>query len=245
MFIDIALLILALLIIWIGVRQGFISGVLSLAAWCGAMFLTYRYSYFVAEFLYDRVIREKSIEKVSDILQNEYAFGTAKSRFNDFIAVLSQSLKTWSNALGIQIDSQSILNYNASDRTLRDVCEYIVDIYLADIIINLCKRIVSVVGFVLLIVLFRSIAQYITQTVRSSKLQKADGILGGAVGTAKAVVIVAALAFLIRITSGIFQSGYAIGKLKEPNVRGQETSELYSQVENSFIVNLVSDVLPF
>ncbi len=242
MLIDIALLIVSVIIIIYGIRQGFISSVLGLVAWIATIICVAKFSTPVAEWIYSDFLRDNVAEKVGSSLQ-DCGYGTAKSQYDIFVQSISETLNSVSNILNLN-SSPDISNYNPDGYSINEVANTITDSYLSSIVIQLCKWIVSIVGFVLLMALFNYICRFIAKILRATPLKKADGLLGGIFGALKAVVIVIVISISLKMLSGVVQSNNALKSI-ENGTNTPKVSAFSSAVDDSYIVNKVNDTINF
>lgn len=242
-FIDIVLLAIAIIIIIHGVRRGFVSSIFGLVAWIVALVCVVKFSLPFAEWLYTDVLREGIIEKLSKTLENDYAFGTAQSQYNAFAQSISEMLNSTTGMLGLDTSS-NVLSFNTEGLTVTEVAQNITDSFLSPIVIQICKWIISIVGFIILMSIFGIISNFIIKVIHATFLKSTDKILGGVVGGLKAIVMTIVFAILLNMASGMIESNNAVKAL----INGKENSKVSSfttAVEESQIVKAVNDKTSF
>lgn len=238
MFIDILLIVASILIIIYGARRGFISSLFGLVAWVAAVICVIKFSAPVSEWIYTDILRDSMVQRVSDTLQNEYAFGTAQSTYNTFAQSMADLMNATQGMLDID-NSQSVLSYNTQGLSANEVAITITDSYLSQIITKLCKWIVSIFGFFVLMAIFGAVGNLISKMIKATPFKKVDGLLGGVVGAVKAIIMLIVISILLRMSTGIIQSNNALKSIQNQD-EAVKVSSFVNSIENSRIVSTAS-----
>lgn len=242
MVIDIALVVISILVIVFSIKKGFITSVFGLVAWVLSVLIILKISMPISEALFDGFVREKIVHNISEKLTEDYAYGTAQSQFSAFVASTSKIIDSTSSLLNINLTT-GLDTLNPENMTADKVAEVITDRYLSTIILYFIKWIVSVVGFVLLVLAFTYIGRLITRVIRATPFKKADRALGGVVGVIKAFVIVLVVSALLQISTGLIFSNNAIKELSKPEYQTKE-SNYVKMVNESKIVEFMNEHSP-
>lgn len=241
MLVDVLLIIMSVIIIRTGLKQGFLATIVSFIAWLAAAYFVLKYSQYFAQILYTGVVRDRAIKKVSKTLEDDYAFGTAQNQFMMFLMSISKLLNSASRFIDVDT-SQLILDFDPTGMSLEQVSRTITDSFLAPVLIEICGWIVSVIGFAVLIVMFSSLGNMVANTIQITPLRSVDRLLGGVVGVLKAVVMVVVISFTLYALVGISQSDVAF-----KNVQGNSDKVLFfaNEVDKSIIIEIVRDKIAF
>jgi|GEM_PF-1764296 len=243
MLVDIVLIAVSVLIIVMGIKRGFISSVLGLVAWLAAAFCVVKFSMPISEWIYTEFVRESIIKRVSKTLESDYAFGTVQSQFSAFTDTISTLLKSATKLIGTDT-SQSVQNFDPSGMTLEQVSRNITDSYLSPLVIQLCKWVVSFVGFFVLIALFNVVGNLIAKLIKSTPFKNADKLLGAVAGVLKAAVMLIVFSVLLQTSSGLIQSNNAIKSMQGDD--GKVKASGFAQaVDESKIVTAINEKITF
>lgn len=240
--IDIALIAISVLVIFFSIKKGFLRSVFGLVAWVLAVVVILKFSMPIAETIFNNFAREKLIDSISEKLTNDYAYGTAQSKFDVFAVSISHMLETSSNLLGVSLNS-GIENLNTANLSADKVAEIITDTYLATIVMYFIKWIVSIIGFIVLVIFFNFIGRALATLIRKTPLRSADKALGGVVGIIKAFVIVVIISALLQISTGLVYSNNAIKSFSKDKYENKK-SNYTSLVEDSKIVEFMNENSP-
>ncbi len=241
MLVDVLLIIMSVIIIRTGLKQGFLATIVSFIAWLAAAYFVLKYSHHFAQILYTGVVRDRAIKKVSATLVDDYAFGTTQNQFMMFLMGVSRILNSASGFIDVDT-SQRILDFDPTGMSLEQVSRTITDSFLAPVLIEVCDWIVSIIGFAVLIAVFSSLGNMVANTIRITPLRSVDRLLGGVVGVLKAVVMVVVISFTLYALAGISQSDVAF-----KNAQGNSDKFLFfaNAVDESIIIEIVRDKIAF
>ncbi|MEG1437257.1 MAG: CvpA family protein, partial [Oscillospiraceae bacterium] len=197
----------------------------------------------VAEWIYNDFLRGQVVTKLGKTLQADYAYGTAQSQYNVFAQAISEVMKATSDMLGLD-NSQSVLNFNPSGLSINEVSQTITDSYLSPIVIKLCKWVVSIFGFFILMAIFGSVGNLISRLIKATPLKNGDKLLGGVVGAVKATIMIIVFSVILNMSSDIIQSNNALKALQNENGT-VKASSLANSIHKSWLVSTVNDRITF
>lgn len=174
MILDSCFLLVLLLVIYLSYKRGFFSALSGFVCYLVSAGVTYVYTSTVAQFLYEKVIRNLLIEQIKKNIFNGKAYHE-DSKWFDYV-------------------------YEASkvEDKASDIAAYIVDTYFKNLLLQLTQAVVGVLMFVLLSVLLSFLFRLLTGALNHSKgLGSINHLFGGVVGVLKGGLLVAVLGLVM------------------------------------------------
>ncbi len=187
---DIVLGVIAILIIAISAKRGFVISLLSTISVALSGFLSYKFSKPVAEFIYSSFLYDKIVSKLTEVISQYSVESSYKEKLQAMVDSLPEGLLNVSRGLGFNPDT-AIESLELDVFTNEVIVKAFIDNFMSDIIKSLLEIVVLVIMFVLLSVVFRYVSMLLNKYVKKIPVVgKTNTILGGVLGMIKAGVLV-------------------------------------------------------
>lgn len=171
---DLLLLLILVLTVILSYQRGALASLSGLGSYLLAVFVTSRYTSAVADFLYEKVVRNIAIDRIKSAIFNGSAYHEGNKWFD-------------------YVQEASKMSTKASD-----MAEYITDQYLSNVLLQMTSVVVSVLLFVILSTLVSWLLGLLIKTLHRTKgVGTLDRILGGVLGVVKGGLLIAALALAL------------------------------------------------
>lgn len=220
-FIDLLLCLVVLFFIIRTAKKGFALSLFNILAFFGAFILSAVIARNLSGYIFSAFFEESVIEKINSSAVSFLSSATTEE-ITSFVSSEFPLLFNFSEISGIGINAEAI--GNASSAT----ASYIVNTLIEPIFVSLISLFVYIISLVVCIPVLRFIAKKIAKIFTVSLVGKINSVLGGILGVIKGVVVVFIICAATVIIMGLFLNN---------------ESPLFYGIQNSFIVNFVSDVI--
>lgn len=187
---DIALALIAIVIIVFAAKRGFVLSLLSTISLGASAFLSYKFTKPVSEFIYSSFLYDKIMEKVTEAVVGFSDTITDTEKLAALTEVLPSNFLKVAQGFGFNVESalDTIdLGQLANDK----IITAFVDNVASDVVMSVLEIVVFIVLFVALLVVFRCVALLFNKLIKKfSVVGKANTILGGVLGVVKAAIAI-------------------------------------------------------
>ena len=171
---DLLLLLILVLTVILSYQRGALASLSGLGSYLLAVFVTARYTSTVAEFLYEKVVRNIAIDRIKSAIFN----GSAYHENNKWFDYVQEASKMSTKA--------------------SDIAESITDQYLSNVLMQLTSVVVSILLFVFLSTLVSWLLGLFIKTLHRTKgIGTLDRIFGGIFGVVKGGLLIVAFALAL------------------------------------------------
>ena len=194
---DIAIILIAIIIIAFTARKGFVLSLLSTISLAVSVFLSYKFTKPVAEFIYSSFLYDKISERVTEAVVGFSDSFTDTEKLTALTELLPSDLFKVAHGLGFDVES-ALASIDFSLLTNDKIITAFIDNVAFDVIMGVLEVLVFVVLFVALSIIFRCVALLFDKVVKKLPVVgKTNTILGGALGVIKAVIAVVVICLVV------------------------------------------------
>ncbi len=194
---DIALGIIAVVIIVFTAKRGFTLSLLSTVSVALSGFLSYKFTKPVSEFIYSSFLYDKIEMKFTEVLSGLSEEVSDDSKLQAMIEALPPGVVNASQGLGFDFDL-AVKSMELDLFTNEKIVKAFIDNIASDIIMTVLGIVVFAVLFILLSFVFKNVAILFSKLVKKIPIVgKANTFLGGVLGIVKATITIVVICFVI------------------------------------------------
>ena len=194
---DIALILVAIVIIAFTARKGFVLSLLSTVSLGASAFISYKFTKPVSEFIYSSFLYDKILEKVTEAVLGLSDNITDTDKLAALTGILPDDFLKVAEGFGFNMDS-ALASVDIGQIANDKIISAFVDNIAFDVIMSVLEVVVFIVLFVALSVIFRCVALLFNKIVKKLPVVgKANTILGGALGVFKAAIAVSIICLVV------------------------------------------------
>lgn len=220
-FIDLLFCLIVLLFIVRTAKKGFALSLFNIIAFFGAFILSAIIAKNLSGYIFNAFFEESVIEKINSSATSFFTNSTTEEITN-FVSTEFPLLFNFSEISGLGINSEAI--GNVSSATASFISKNIIE----PIFVSLISLFVYIISLVVCIPVLRFIAKRLAKVFTVSLVGKINSVLGGFLGVVKGIIVVFIICAATVMVMGLFLDS---------------ESPLFYGIQNSFIVNFVSDVI--
>ena len=219
--IDLLLCLCVLLFVISTAKKGFALTFFNILAFFGAFVLAAVIAKNLSGFIFDRFFAQSVIEKIENATSSIFS-GSSAEEIKNFVSKEFPFLFNFSNISGLGIDTGAVSG--AAAATATNIAETLI----RPIFVSLISIILYIISLIICLPILRWIAKLISSIFTISLIGTINSILGGILGFVKGVVIVFLICSVAVFAMSIFVDNESV---------------FSHSVQNSFIINLVSDII--
>ena len=215
---DIAIIAVAVLIIVLSAKKGFVATCLDSFSMVISAFVSYKLCPTVANSMYDMFIKDLVKTEFRQALDEMSGSLSVREKVAGMIDALPETAVKLAQSMGIDVNNMSsiLVSGSASNETLIDT---IADTLAYDILITLTEIIVFIALFIIATLLVRFISTFFSHNLEKLPfVGKLDSLLGGALGVVKALVIVFAGSVVLYIVAQTADAGSPLESIKSSQI---------------------------
>jgi len=219
--IDLLLCLCVLLFVIRTAKKGFALSLFNIIAFFGAFILAAFISKNLSGYIFDTFFEQSVIEKIGSATTSIFS-GSTSEEVSNFVSTEFPLLFNFSSISGIGINTESVSN--AATTT----ASFISTNLIKPLFVSLISLFVYIIALVVCIPVLRFLAKKISKIFTVSLAGKINSILGGLLGVVKGVAVVFTICAILVVVMGLFLN---------------TDSPLSYGIQNSFIINFVSDTI--
>ncbi len=194
---DIALVIIAIVIVVLTAKRGFVLSLLSTVSLGVSAFLSYKFTKPVSEFIYSSFLYDKILEKVTEAVASLSDSITDTEKLAALVELLPVNFLKIAQGFGFNLDT-ALSSVDLSQLANDKIITAFVDNIAFDFVMSMLEVIVFIVLFAALSVVLRCIALLFNKIVKKLPIVgKTNTILGGALGVIKAVIAISVICLVV------------------------------------------------
>jgi uncharacterized membrane protein required for colicin V production len=191
---DVTMLAIILLCVFLGFHRGFIKSFVEFIGYFVAMFAAILLSNAISVFIYNTILRDMLIKKISTAISTSAAL-PAEQKVQTILQALPGFVTNSMGSHGVTSASLGKAVSNSAASAAPQVADMI-----SPVIIGLTKIIVTVLLFVLLLLAVRFLAKALNTVFKLPVLHQLNSLLGGVFGLLKGIIIVLLLCAVVQVT---------------------------------------------
>lgn len=196
LIIDMVIIAIVAFVVWRSAAHGFVRTVIEMVGYILAALLSITLSGIAADSIYTNAIRPAVIESVEDQIYNA-SLNTEEqvdAIWEELPSFVTGTLDLFGSKEKFVSDiSGSIVSQSA------DVSARVADSIVKPIVVNTVKMLLSTILFIVLFAAVKFLARHINRLFRLPLISSVNSLLGGAIGFAKAFIIIGLIVFIIKI----------------------------------------------
>lgn len=226
-YFDIALLVVAVVVIVIAVKKGFAATLVDTFSMVISVFVAYKTSPIVAQYAYDSFIKSILETRFSNALNEVSSSVDVSEKVTAMIETVPQGFLNFANALGFNVDS-AINSVSSSASTNEQLIEATVEKIAQNIVVTITQVIAFLIIFVVASILLSLLSKLFKKINDIPVVGKMNIVLGGVLGLVNALVV-------IFVACGVF---YLVVQMNVDN------SQVVQEIEASKIYNIITEYNP-
>lgn len=224
---DIALLIIAVVIIAIAAKKGFAATLVDTFSMVISVLAAYKTSPIVAQYAYDSFIKSILEKRFSNALSEVSSSVGVTEKVNAMLETIPQGFLNFAKAIGVNVDS-AINSISSSASTNEQLVEAAVEKIAQNIVVTITQVIVFLIIFVVASILLSLLSKLFKKINDIPVVGTMNIVLGGVLGLVNALV-------LIFVACSVF---YLIVQMNTDN------SQVVQEIQASRIYNIVTEYNP-
>ncbi len=194
---DIVLGIVALIIVIVTAKRGFVLSLLSTVSVVLSGFLSYKFTKPVAEFIYSSFLYDKIEAELTQVLLNLSEDTSFEDKIRAMLSTLPEGVLNLSRGLGFEADS-ALSSINLELFSNEDIIKAFIDNVASDVIMSVLDVVVFIVLFAVISFVLKYVSLLFSKIVKKIPLVgKLNTVLGGALGIVKSVISIAIICLVV------------------------------------------------
>ncbi len=189
LLIDLAIVLIAVFIIWRSARRGFVRTVIELVGYILAAMISFSLAGIIAQSVYDKSIRPEIIETVEQNISEGANLSEIQTAMQDVMDELPGFITLFSGSNGLSADALSQEMDDTISGGVHTAAVSVADQIVQPIAVSGIKAILGSILFTVLMIGVRFISRTLNRLINFSFLRPINKLLGGLVGVLKAVLI--------------------------------------------------------
>ncbi len=215
---DILIVVVAVVIIVMSARKGFVATCLDSFSMVISAFVSYKLCPVVANGMYDMFIKDLVKTEFKQALDDMSGSLSVTEKVAGMINSLPEIAVKLAESMGIDVNNMSsiLVSGSATNETL---IETIAETLAYDIMITLTEIIVFIALFIIATLLVRFISTFFSHNLEKLPfVGKLDSLLGGALGIVKALVLIFAGSVILYIVAQTAEPGSLLESIKASQI---------------------------
>lgn len=194
---DIVLVIVAVVIIIITAKKGFVLSLLGTVSVALSGFLSYKFSKPVSEFIYSSFLYDNIEEKLTNVLLNLSQDTSVDDKIQAMLSSFPEGVLNLSRGLGFEVEG-ALSSINLELFTNEDIIKAFIDNVASDVIMSVLNVVVFVVLFIVISFVLKYVSLLFSKIVKKIPLVgKLNTFLGGGLGIVKAVISIVIICLVV------------------------------------------------
>ncbi len=232
--IDIALIVVAVIVVSLSAKKGFLSSLLESLSLVISAAVSYFITPSVSEFIYQKFVYNSVKSKLSEAILSISSGQSLGDKITELISSLPESALRLAQSAGVDVNGLATSVSQSSVGTNEALVNTVTDNIAYNILIVAIEAIVFLVLFVLLSIVIKLISKLLTKIIKKLRLMgSVNKLLGAVLGVLKAAVIVLVICTVMFFIAGATDNGDLTSAI--------EASKIYAFVSaNNPIISFLS-----